>query len=151
MDDVSRNVHHQPQGNHASSIPETVDNLKWYRLGKETGIELPTHCVAENRCGAQASGWLNGKYPETKHGIVERKICFHFRGNCCGYENTVKIRKCFGDFYVYKFEVLPNSLPGRYCTKINQQIQGWLLFNVDRSHISKFSEETRDCFFEVRN
>ena len=125
IDDATRSVTYPFQG---SSIPETVDNLKWYRLYRleeRIGARLPTRCVPENRCGAQASGWLNGEYPDVKDGVVQRKVCFHFHGNCCSYENTVLIRKCFEGFYVYKFESLPSSVPGRYCTTAENESEGW--------------------------
>ena len=122
IDDVTRSVTYPFRG---TLIPETVDHLKWYRLNKKTGARLPTRCVPENRCGAQASGWLNGEYPDVKDGVVQRKVCFHFHGNCCSYENTVLIRKCFEGFYVFKFESLPSSVPGRYCTTEEKESEGW--------------------------
>lgn len=113
IDDISRSIHSfaSKQSDH------NIDEMTWYRLGQRPGTQLATRCVPENRCGAQSPGWLNGQHPEMKDGIVQREVCFHFNGDCCSYNTTVQIRKCFGNFYVYKFTRVSPSITRRYCTE----------------------------------
>ena len=74
---------------------------------------MPTSCVAKNRCGTHAPGWLNGQHPKVEEGVVTRQVCFHWGDNCCNWSNNVKVRNC-GEFYVYELRKTPQCQL-RYC------------------------------------
>ena len=73
----------------------------WYRFGGGAGIEMPTSCVPENRCGTHATGWINGAHPTVSDGNVTRTVCYNWNGNCCNWSNNIEVVSC-GPFYVYK-------------------------------------------------
>ena len=74
---------------------------------------MPTTCVPENSCGTCATGWINGTDPAVAEGIVTRKVCYNFGGNCCNWPNDIEVLNC-GQFYVYKLGPTPLCYL-RYC------------------------------------
>ena len=119
MSDPTRSVDQHYQSSPIKSDYTDIDPGKWYRLHSQAGTQLPTKCIAQGRCGAQASGWLNGPHPNIQDGVVKRTVCFHMNGDCCYKNTTVHIRRCYG-YYVYKFRLVPEELPGRYCIDIGE-------------------------------
>lgn len=86
---------------------------RWSRFNGSAGVAMPTKCVDKMRCGAEAPGWLRDKHPKVNQGVVTRKVCYHWGGDCCFYKNDIQVKNC-GDFFVYKFEKPPASYL-RYC------------------------------------
>ena len=86
---------------------------RWSRFNGSAGVAMPTKCVDKMRCGAEAPGWLRDKHPKVNQGVVTRKVCYHWGGDCCFYKNDIQVKNC-GDFFVYKFERPPASYL-RYC------------------------------------
>ena len=88
---------------------------KWHRFMGAAGTAMPTSCVPIHRCGTHAPGWLQGSHPTKEQGVVTRKVCFHWSGNCCKWSVNINVRDC-GEFYVYKLPKSPVcSL--RYCAE----------------------------------
>ncbi|XP_040922385.1 uncharacterized protein LOC121200944 [Toxotes jaculatrix] len=103
-------------------------NIKWkgwYRLFyKGKSIQMPERCVAVNKCGTQSPLWLVGSHPKRRDGIVTRRICGHWKKNCCAFRSTpIQVKKCRGNYYVYKFTP-PTSCNLAYCADINTLICG---------------------------
>ena len=74
---------------------------------------MPESCVPMYLCGTFATGWLNGKHPTVREGVVSRQVCFHFRDDCCFHTRNIRIRNC-GGFYVYELKAALDC-PARYC------------------------------------
>ena len=70
------------------------------------GTAMPTACVPTHRCGTHAPGWLQGGHPTEEQGVVTKKVCFHWSGNCCKWSVNIRVRDC-GEFYVYNFPKTP--------------------------------------------
>ncbi|XP_046860933.1 pancreatic secretory granule membrane major glycoprotein GP2-like [Xenia sp. Carnegie-2017] len=85
----------------------------WYRFGGGAGTEMPKSCVAKNRCGTHASGWLNGTHPTMAEGEVTRKVCYHWKNSCCHWSNDIEVINC-GPYFVYKLS-RPRVCSLRYC------------------------------------
>lgn len=88
----------------------------WFKAEKDYAI--PTSCVQEERCGAQAPGWFSGSNPSREAGIIHGKACFNFRKDCCYYSLPMQIKKC-RDFFVYKLKEVHPIIPGQYCFTIS--------------------------------
>ena len=74
---------------------------------------MPESCVPMYLCGTIVTGWLNGKHPTVREGVVSRQVCFHFRDDCCFHTRNIRIRNC-GGFYVYELKAALGC-PARYC------------------------------------
>ncbi|KAL9973653.1 hypothetical protein ACROYT_G020134 [Oculina patagonica] len=85
----------------------------WYRFGGQAGNKIAASCVNPQHCGTNEPGWLSGTHPSVADGIVKRKVCFHWRENCCGRSTYIDVRNC-GEFYVYKLKP-PPARNLRYC------------------------------------
>lgn len=85
----------------------------WYRMTGDSGDQIPESCVPERRCGTSSPGWLNGTHPAVEEGVVIQRVCYHWSGRCCNWENTIKIRNC-GDYFVYHL-INPPDCSLRYC------------------------------------
>ena len=92
---------------------DDMSSIAWYRMMGRAGDQIPEKCVPMNHCGTRAPGWLNGKHPTVKDGVVTRQVCYNWNDNCCNWKNDIKIRNC-GDFYVYQLPK-PPSCSLRYC------------------------------------
>uniref|UniRef100_A0A674CME2 Si:ch73-180n10.1 n=1 Tax=Salmo trutta TaxID=8032 RepID=A0A674CME2_SALTR len=88
----------------------------WYRLFyKGNSLQMPERCVPMNKCGTHAPMWLAGPHPKRRDGIVTRKVCGHWNKNCCAFKSTpIKVKKCQGNYYVYKF-TKPTTCHLAYC------------------------------------
>uniref|UniRef100_UPI003AAEEA9F uncharacterized protein n=1 Tax=Centroberyx gerrardi TaxID=166262 RepID=UPI003AAEEA9F len=97
----------------------------WYRLfynGKS--LQMPERCVAVNKCGTHAPLWLAGPHPKRRQGVVTRRVCGHWKKNCCAFKSTpIKVKKCRGNYFVYKF-AKPTSCYLAYCADINTLVCG---------------------------
>ena len=72
----------------------------------DAGTKIPNSCVPTQRCGTHAPGWMQGEHPKKEDGVVSRKVCFHWSGNCCRWSVMIQVRNC-GGHYVYKLEKPP--------------------------------------------
>ena len=95
------------------------DNLLphgWYRFQGNAGTKMPTSCVAPQKCGTHATGWLNGAHPSVEEGKVTKKVCFSWRRNCCQWSINIEVLNC-GGFFLYHFKGTPPEHPCslRYC------------------------------------
>lgn len=88
----------------------------WYRLFyKGRSIQMPELCVKTERCGTHSPLWLVGGHPRKCDGIVTRKICGHWKSNCCAFKSPpIQVKACQGNYYVYKF-VQPPVCHLAYC------------------------------------
>ena len=83
----------------------------WFRFQGDAGTKMPTSCIPSNKCGTDATGWLNGTHPETHEGNVTRRVCFHWNSNCCQWSVNIQVQNCSG-YYLYYINGTPN---GRHC------------------------------------
>ena len=87
-------------------------------LEEELGSKCRHHVhVLNNRCGADASGLMNGAHPTVADGKVIRRVGYNWRIVCCDKSNNIEVVNC-GQYYVYKL----NKTPGcyyRYCGSDN--------------------------------
>ncbi|KXJ17251.1 Uromodulin [Exaiptasia diaphana] len=88
-------------------------NKGWYRFEGEAGTSIATECPPRRHCGAHAPGWMKGNHPSQAHGAVTRQACYNWRGNCCYWTNSIRVRNC-GGFYVYELDKTP-ACRLRYC------------------------------------
>ncbi|KAL0179375.1 hypothetical protein M9458_024817, partial [Cirrhinus mrigala] len=86
--------------------PQTTPPRKlfgWYRLfyrGKP--IQMPERCVKKEMCGTHAPLWLVGTHPRIRDGVVTRKVCGHWKNNCCLFQSPpIQVKACRGNYYVY--------------------------------------------------
>ncbi|XP_055994789.1 pancreatic secretory granule membrane major glycoprotein GP2 [Sorex fumeus] len=91
------------------------DLIGWYRFMGDGGVRLPETCVPVFQCDTLAPMWLNGLHPTVNEGIVSRKTCAHWSGNCCLWESEVLVKACTGGYFVYKLQGTPDC-DLRYCT-----------------------------------
>ncbi|XP_015757473.1 PREDICTED: oncoprotein-induced transcript 3 protein-like [Acropora digitifera] len=63
------------------ATPLLCDNTlgpAWFRFQGDAGTKMPTSCIPFNKCGAHATGWLNGTHPEKHEGNVTRRVRLFF-------------------------------------------------------------------------
>ena len=75
--------------------------------------ETPT---IKNKCGTQATGWLDGSHPKLTGQTKDAKFCFTWNGNNCNWSALGKVTNC-GKFFVYKLPEAPVSGYLRYCAE----------------------------------
>ncbi|CAH3158306.1 unnamed protein product, partial [Pocillopora meandrina] len=92
-----------------ASCDKTLDG--WYRFVGAAGTKMPTTRVAEKKCGAVYSGWLEGTHPTVEHGEVFRKVCFSYNLDC-RYKIQIYVKNC-SSYYIYKLHRPPCN--SRYC------------------------------------
>ncbi|XP_004460628.2 uromodulin [Dasypus novemcinctus] len=91
-------------------------NLRgWHRFTGQGGVRLAEACVPVLRCNTAAPMWLNGTHPSSKEGIVSRRACAHWSGNCCLWDTPVQVKACPGGYYVYNLTAPPECYLA-YCT-----------------------------------
>ena len=93
------------------------------------GTAMPTACVPTHRCGTHAPGWLQGGHPTEEQGVVTKKVCFHWSGNCCKWSVNIRVRDC-GEFYVYNLPKTPVCYL-KYCAEQK---------GITESHVLKSSD-----------
>lgn len=92
-----------------------TDLLGWYRFVGRGGARLAETCVPTLHCNTAAPMWLNGTHPSSDEGIVNRRACAHWNGDCCLWEAPVQVKACAGGYYVYNVTPPPECHLG-YCT-----------------------------------
>ncbi|XP_067100501.1 uncharacterized protein [Osmerus mordax] len=97
----------------------------WYRLFyKGKSLQMPERCVPSDKCGTHAPLWLASPHPRRSDGIVSRRVCGHWKKQCCAFKSTpIKVKKCRGNYYVYQF-VKPTSCHLAYCADVNTIVCG---------------------------
>ncbi|KAK2866401.1 hypothetical protein Q7C36_002457 [Tachysurus vachellii] len=97
----------------------------WYRLFyRGRSIQMPELCVKTESCGTHSPLWLSGGHPRKRDGIVTRKVCGNWNGNCCAFKSPpIQVKACQGNYYVYKF-VKPPACHLAYCADVNTLICG---------------------------
>ncbi|XP_072530493.1 uncharacterized protein [Salminus brasiliensis] len=109
---------------------DTVVEWKgWYRLyieGKSAQIADTNWCGSYTTCGGYTALWLNGSHPRLEDGIVTKEIYgsysyYWYYGNQCTFSrsNSVQVKACPGDYYVYRLVRPDVSLPmPTYCAVV---------------------------------
>ena len=110
IDDPTRLFSHAKTKSRCDSSLKT----KWYRFIGNGGTSLPKTCPATKHCDANAPGWLKGTHPRVAQGVVSRKVCFHYSGDCCYWSRYIKVLNCSG-YYVYELKKVSHCYM-RYCT-----------------------------------
>ena len=89
----------------------------WYRMFHQgASVRMPESCVPTFRCGTKGTLWLNGPHPRLEDGIVTRKVCGHWDGNCCYIKApSIQVKACPGNYTVYKLHN-PGQCDWVYCT-----------------------------------
>lgn len=87
----------------SGTSPACDKNLKpgWYRFQKPAGNLMASKCLPSARCGTVVTGWLSSPHPKMTDGIVNGKVCYSWKSDCCKWDQDIKLRNC-GRFYVYK-------------------------------------------------
>ncbi|XP_076001820.1 uncharacterized protein LOC142994831 [Genypterus blacodes] len=63
--------------------------------------------------------WLTQPNPTRPIEVVQRTVCNHWNRDCCYFgQNTIHIKYCFGNYYVYKL-TQPPACSLTYCAEIN--------------------------------
>ncbi|XP_068103358.1 uromodulin-like [Hyperolius riggenbachi] len=97
----------------------------WYRFKGDFNQQIPEWCVPSYSCGSYAPIWIKGSHPTVRDGTVNRTVCANWNGNCCLWSNTISVKMCPGDFYVYKLLGTPNSYCYlTYCTESSNNCSG---------------------------
>uniref|UniRef100_A0A3B3BE06 UMOD/GP2/OIT3-like D8C domain-containing protein n=1 Tax=Oryzias melastigma TaxID=30732 RepID=A0A3B3BE06_ORYME len=81
----------------------------WYRMFVgQTSAQIPETCVQDSRCDGYTHLQMSEPHPTQYNQTVTRSLCYSYGSNCCFYtSHTIKVKLCFGDFYVYKLQTLP--------------------------------------------
>ncbi|XP_033097217.1 SCO-spondin-like [Anneissia japonica] len=78
----------------------------WYRFVGGGGGDMPTKCVKAKSCGVLKPIWMSGDHPTSNEGAVCRTVCtsasVNGEDNCCIGRNTIEVKNCADNFYVYK-------------------------------------------------
>uniref|UniRef100_A0A8C7X427 UMOD/GP2/OIT3-like D8C domain-containing protein n=1 Tax=Oryzias sinensis TaxID=183150 RepID=A0A8C7X427_9TELE len=95
---------------------QNINLNSWHRmfLGGNSA-QIPEACVPIYRCGTAAPSWINGTHPTQADGIVSRTGCGSWIQGCCPYTTNVKVKLCYGSYYVYKLGS-PSICHISYCT-----------------------------------
>uniref|UniRef100_A0A3B3HFM4 UMOD/GP2/OIT3-like D8C domain-containing protein n=1 Tax=Oryzias latipes TaxID=8090 RepID=A0A3B3HFM4_ORYLA len=88
----------------------------WYRMFVgQTSAQIPETCVQDSRCGNYH--WkMTQPHPTQYNQTVTRSLCIRHGSDCCSntYSDTIKVKLCYGDYYVYKLQTLPRC-SNAYC------------------------------------
>src|SRR6185436_17680455 len=98
-----------PERNVSSADVNLCDNGftgGWYSFQGAAGTHMPLSPPAQNTCGTDAPGWLNGTEPSTTQGIVSRQVCFNYAGNDCTWSSNIHVVNC-GNQLVYQLPPPP--------------------------------------------
>uniref|UniRef100_A0A3P9L453 UMOD/GP2/OIT3-like D8C domain-containing protein n=1 Tax=Oryzias latipes TaxID=8090 RepID=A0A3P9L453_ORYLA len=87
----------------------------WYRMFVgQTSAQIPETCVQDSRCSYNRLQ-MTQPHPTQYNQTVTRSLCYSFSSYCCYYtSDTIKVKLCYGDFYVYKLQRLPGCSTA-YC------------------------------------
>uniref|UniRef100_A0A3P9L4C6 UMOD/GP2/OIT3-like D8C domain-containing protein n=1 Tax=Oryzias latipes TaxID=8090 RepID=A0A3P9L4C6_ORYLA len=80
----------------------------WYRMFVgQTSAQIPETCVQDSRC-SYGRLQMTQPHPTQYNQTVTRSLCYSYGSSCCYYtSDTIKIKLCYGDYYVYKLQRLP--------------------------------------------
>ncbi|XP_078792378.1 uncharacterized protein LOC144987172 [Oryzias latipes] len=130
----------------------------WYRMFVgQTSAQIPETCVQDSRCSSSSHLQMTQPHPTQYNQTVTRSLCQSYGSSCCTYtSDTIKVKLCYGDFYVYKLQRLPGCNTA-YCAvpkhsfraagqdetsitlrwnKVNNSVSFVLLFNGTETNIS---------------
>ncbi|CAB3990373.1 partial [Paramuricea clavata] len=89
-------------------------------------MKLATSCPSTSSCGTGAPGWLPDGHPKPEDGMVRRKVCFHYDGNCCYKALYIDVINCPG-MYVYGLVNTVFDFAARYCLEDDKKSKSPLL------------------------
>jgi hypothetical protein len=89
-------------------------------------FQLATSCPSTSSCGTGTPGWLPGGHPKPEDGMVRRKVCFHYDGNCCYKALYIDVINCPG-MYVYGLVNTVFDFAARYCFEDDKKSKSPLL------------------------
>uniref|UniRef100_A0A8C2AVC8 ZP domain-containing protein n=1 Tax=Cyprinus carpio TaxID=7962 RepID=A0A8C2AVC8_CYPCA len=90
----------------------------WYRLFiNGSSAQMPEWCMSYMSCGGFSSLWLGGSHPRLEDGVATREIYGSYFDQCSHYRSdSIQVKACPGNYYVYKFTRPPLSIPAPvYC------------------------------------
>ncbi|XP_034150061.1 uromodulin-like [Esox lucius] len=94
----------------------------WYRLFLgNTSVQMPEKCVGQDMCGTNYPLWLSSPHPQLGDGVVQTAVCGNRYSDCCYYRQTIHVKACYGNYYVYKF-VSPSTCNMAYCADDNTKV-----------------------------
>uniref|UniRef100_A0A3P9L479 UMOD/GP2/OIT3-like D8C domain-containing protein n=1 Tax=Oryzias latipes TaxID=8090 RepID=A0A3P9L479_ORYLA len=82
----------------------------WYRMFVgQTSAQIPETCVQDSRCSSYNLLQMTQPHPTQYNQTVTRSLCYSYGSYCCTYTSSysIKVKLCYGDFYVYKLQTLP--------------------------------------------
>jgi hypothetical protein len=92
--------------------PFFSSTLAWVRFIAPGGTQMPTFASGPNRCGAWATGWMDGAVPAIG-ALANVHVCWTINSNC-SYRDPLHVAHCL-DYYVYGVQA-PGACSYRYCT-----------------------------------
>uniref|UniRef100_A0A3B3HSG1 UMOD/GP2/OIT3-like D8C domain-containing protein n=1 Tax=Oryzias latipes TaxID=8090 RepID=A0A3B3HSG1_ORYLA len=95
----------------------------WYRMFVgQTSAQIPETCVQDSRCSSYSHLQMKQPHPTQYNQTVTRSLCYSYGSSCCSntYSYTIKVKLCYGDYYVYKLQRLPGC---QDCVIINGTAQ----------------------------
>ncbi|XP_078792382.1 receptor-type tyrosine-protein phosphatase H-like [Oryzias latipes] len=125
----------------------------------QTSAQIPETCVQDSRCSSSYNRWkMTQPHPTQYNQTVTRSLCYSYGSSCCSSTSSysIKVKLCYGDFYVYKLQTLPGCNIA-YCAvpkhsfraagqdetsitlrwnKVNNSVSFVLLFNGTETNIS---------------
>uniref|UniRef100_A0A8C7WUF4 Fibronectin type-III domain-containing protein n=1 Tax=Oryzias sinensis TaxID=183150 RepID=A0A8C7WUF4_9TELE len=131
----------------------------WYRMFVgQTSAQIPETCVQDSRCSSYNRLQMTQPHPTQYNQTVTRSLCDSYGSYCCSSTSSysIKVKLCYGDFYVYKLQTLPGCNTA-YCAvpkhsfraagqdqtsitlrwnKVNNSVSFVLLFNGTETNIS---------------
>lgn len=88
---------------------------KFFNPEGRTYMKLTTSCPPPSSCHTEAPGWLAGTHPKPEDGLVRRKVCFHYAGDCCFESRYIYVMNCPGVFVYELLNTKEFPFKARYC------------------------------------
>ncbi|XDV44014.1 hypothetical protein PO909_012378, partial [Leuciscus waleckii] len=91
-------------------------------------------CVSDVGCGGYTALYLSGSHPTLEDGVVTREVLgTNWNGDCGSYRsNSIRVKACPGDYYIYEFVKPIISAPGpMYCAVAFQSISSDPCYNYE--------------------
>uniref|UniRef100_A0A3P9JEA4 UMOD/GP2/OIT3-like D8C domain-containing protein n=1 Tax=Oryzias latipes TaxID=8090 RepID=A0A3P9JEA4_ORYLA len=94
----------------------------WYRMFVgQTSAQIPETCVQDSRCSSYNRYEMTQPHPTQYNQTVTRSLCYSYGSSCCYYtSDTIKVKLCYGDYYVYKLQRLPGCNTA-YCLRADNR------------------------------
>ncbi|KAK7907579.1 hypothetical protein WMY93_016191 [Mugilogobius chulae] len=113
--------------NRLTGYPE-CDNTKdwqgWYRMFLNgSSAQITERCIDHYMCGTHAPMSITEPHPIQSNYIERRSVCATWQSTCCYFHDNfgtpphVHIKRCYGQYYVYKFE-RRGSCSYAYCAEL---------------------------------